>query len=253
MDNLVDSIHSTLNYMKHPDGSLHMSDDEYEIPLVDQRYFGAGIKRKRIHFVPPVQSSQQSEDSPAQRGLSAADKYLAIVLGQQTKRTREAESGAVEFVNEVPDQGASSLQGITTSSEDTTCNVCGQPVRALDALQRHDLSIVHQICLKHSHPPSHIDRSSKAFAVLQSQGWDPDSRLGLGATGKGILHPIKAQDNPRRVGLGAVLAEVQATPKLVRLDAGKIRKLEQQERRQKDKLRELFYQSEDIDKYLGDK
>ena len=53
-----------------------------------------------------------------------------------------------------------------------------------------DLSTVHQICLQHSYPPSHLDRNHQGLRYLSYHGWDPDSRLGLGLSGKGIKAPV---------------------------------------------------------------
>jgi hypothetical protein len=36
-----------------------------------------------------------------------------------------------------------------------------------------------------------------------------------------------------------------------KLDAGKVRKLDERDRRKRERLQELFYRSEDLDKYLG--
>jgi hypothetical protein len=55
-----------------------------------------------------------------------------------------------------------------------------------------------------------------------------------------------------KMGLGLVLPE-KVMKKEVRdkLDAGKVRKLEEKDRRKREKLQELFYRSEDLDRYLG--
>lgn len=58
----------------------NMDDDEYEIPLRDQRYFGAGIKRKRIQFVSSTSQEAASTSLPTTPSTSAADRYLSIVL-----------------------------------------------------------------------------------------------------------------------------------------------------------------------------
>ena len=57
-------------------------DEEHTIPLQDQRVFGAGIKRKRVQFV-PSSGSALSSNAPLQNpGPSASDFYLNLVLGK---------------------------------------------------------------------------------------------------------------------------------------------------------------------------
>ena len=87
---------------------------------------------------------------------------------------------------------------------------------------------------------------------MESQGWDPDSRKGLGAQGEGILHPIKAKKNPSRAGLGAKLGEGKVVEKPTRLDAGKVRMMEKEGKKKAQRLLEAFYCNEDIVKYLGE-
>ncbi|KAG9943624.1 hypothetical protein KCU85_g8540, partial [Aureobasidium melanogenum] len=216
------------------------SDDEhYEVPIKDQRYFGAGIKRQRVHFVP---SSTDESTTPAGAStpstLSASERYLQIVLAK-----------------------ASSEPPPSSSSESLrTCDICKTQFQGAEAA--HCSSMVHQIALPHSHPPSALDRKRKGLSILQSYGWNPDERLGLGAQREGILHPIKAKEKRDTVGLGVDLNNDEATlkrkrkavhpPKPVeRLDAGKIRKLEQNNKKKHERLQSLFYSNDEVDKYLG--
>lgn len=97
--------------------------------------------------------------------------------------------------------------------------------------------------------------------MLQSYGWDPDQRIGLGASGEGILHPIKPKEKRDTVGLGVgredetqgkKQSRQKEPPKRVeKLGAGKIRKMEVEGQKRDEKLREMFYASEDVEKYLG--
>ncbi|EMC91658.1 hypothetical protein BAUCODRAFT_79319 [Baudoinia panamericana UAMH 10762] len=200
-----------------------LDDDEYEIPLRDQRYFGSGVKRKRIQFVPSTPgTSIRSLPSPSV--ASAADRYLAIVL----KRPQVA----------------------TTAHEENLCDICHLPVAVSDAT-RHKTSIAHQVCLQHSHPPSDVDRTRKGLAVLERQGWDPDSRLGLGAAGDGRLHPVKAVENADRLGLGANREKVKKSERPAKLDAGKVKLLEKAKQKEAEALRNAFYRSEEVERYLG--
>jgi hypothetical protein len=242
-------------------------DDEYEIPLRDQRYFGAGLKRKRVRFVASTEQTQRITNLPASSKTpsSAADRYLAIVLGQSNTAERaasipaptseEREAAASKRIKESDAASEDPVSVDTSSTAETSglyCEVCSCRLAANTSKAAHERSIAHQISHQHSHPPSHVDRSRKGLAVLRDHGWDPDSRLGLGAKGEGILQPIKAVENPHRAGVGARLAPAQAKAKPVKLDAGKVRLMEQEGKKKAEKLRNSFYMSDDVQKYLGE-
>ena len=91
------------------------------------------------------------------------------------------------------------------------------------------------------------------MAVLERQGWDPDGRRGLGAEGEGKLHPVKAKENPMKAGLGmkAKDLEVKVVEKPVTLDAGKVRQKAMENKKKAERLRNAFYRSEDMERYLG--
>lgn len=142
--------------------------------------------------------------------------------------------------------------GETKPSDSLYCDLCDRSIAANVSRAAHERSIAHQISLQHSFPPSHVDRERKGLAVLQDHGWDPDSRLGLGAKGEGILQPIKAVDNPHKAGVGARLAPANVKEKPMKLDAGKVRRLEQEGKKKAERLRNSFYMSDDVQKYLGE-
>ncbi|RMY99766.1 hypothetical protein D0862_06993 [Hortaea werneckii] len=249
--------------------TLPAEDDEYEIPLRDQRYFGAGIKRKRIQFVPSssTHDHQQSTSLPttSASSSSAADKYLSIVLknnptNENLCRPTSAPPTQDEGITRPASPHAESTEDVSPSTTTTTleaniCPTCHRPIPAGQDLQ-HQSSLTHQISLTHSHPPSHLDRKRKGFAVLESQGWDPDSRVGLGASGNtGRLYPIRAQEKKDRVGLGGRVdiegAVGKAKAKVERLDAGRVREQHQEGRKKAEGLRNAFYRSEEVERYLG--
>lgn len=92
--------------------------------------------------------------------------------------------------------------------------------------------------------------------MLESQGWDPDSRVGLGADGNtGRLYPIRAQEKKDRVGLGGTVdaesAVEKAKEKMEKLDAGRVRERDQEGRKKAEGLRNAFYRSEEVERYLG--
>jgi hypothetical protein len=208
------------------------SDDEfYTVPLVDQRVFGAGIKRTRIKF---VAESTTTETTPT--GPSLAERYLSIVF----KNNPEA---------------ASAVSSPVPNPTETICDVCKFPI-INDDVSAHVVSLAHQVEVEHLHPPSHIDRSRKGLSYLEAHGWDVDSRTGLGAKGEGILHPIKAKQKLDTVGLGMEFksskggkAAVKDRPK--NLDAGKIRKMYDVEKKRHKALTKMFYGDDKVEKYLG--
>lgn len=235
-----------------------LDDDEYEIPLRDQRYFGAGIKRKRVQFV-PSQQAQQTTSLPSTPKESAADRYLAIVFGKKIEPGRAASAPPVEQAPRAetdPPKDAHLQHGGSASpaaaDEFEVCDVCHRSIPAGTSRVTHESSIAHQLALPHSHPPSHLDRQRKGLTVLQAHGWDPDSRLGLGAQGEGIRQPIRAMENPDRAGLGAKLAPIKVKEKPVSLDAGKVRLLEREGKQKAERLRNDFYGKDDVQKYLGE-
>lgn len=230
-----------------------INNDEYEIPLRDQRYFGAGIKRKRIQFVPST-SSVESVSLPTTPSTSVADKYRDVVLKKRVSAERASEP-PVETIGHAS-QGvvddAAPEERADPEQVETTCEICHRPIASSDPISAHQSSIAHQICLQHSYPPSHLNRRRKGLAVLESQGWDPDSRRGLGAEGEGILHPIKAKENPDRAGIGVKPEILKVVQRPVRLDAGKVSLMEKAGKKKAERLREAFYRSEDVVKYLGE-
>ncbi|RMY67310.1 hypothetical protein D0863_07876 [Hortaea werneckii] len=246
--------------------TLPAEEDEYEIPLRDQRYFGAGIKRKRIQFVPSSSNHdyQQSTSLPTTpaSSSSAADKYLSIVLkNNTTKKDLERPTSAPPTQEEStlpppsPDAKTNNNASATTTTtlKANPCPICHRPIPPGQEIA-HQSSLTHQIALTHSHPPSHLDRKRKGLAVLESQGWDPDSRVGLGVSGNtGRLYPIQAREKKDRVGLGGTVDDEgigKGKGKAEKLDAGRMRERDQEGRKKAEGLRNAFYRSEEVERYL---
>jgi len=217
-----------------------------DIPLHRQRPFGLGLYRKKVAFVPATSGAPKPTD--ASHGNSVADIYLGIVLSKES--TPEARGPA-------QDDGQSAVE---------VCDICKLPTcwgpeHAKSAGDekarrgsRHEASLVHQVCLAHSHPPSSLDRSRMGLSVLEAQGWDPDARQGLGVAGRGIQFPLKAKPKDDTLGLGVMAPKDLAAWKKERpqtLDAGKVRKMAQEDRKRRDRLRQRLYGSVDLEKYLG--
>lgn len=286
------------------------ADEDYFLPLEDQRVFGAGIRRKRVQFVRSSEhqlhttTTASTEDDTSGReppGPSVADKYLSIVLPANAKKKKREEkqddAGLTPQTTPPPqsgpftsnDEDAPSFPSTDTEAAQTPrCEVCNLPLSATDQesaeegpQKPHEASLAHQICLVHSHPPSHLDRTRHGLRYLAYYGWDPDSRLGLGAPGReGIRDPIKGQVKQDTVGLGAEVrvkkkkadsftgvgrtpppttttnptrtnAQAQAQQKVRKLNAKEVRKGDGEARRKAEKLREMFFQSDDVQRYLN--
>ncbi len=232
------------------------SEDDYFFPLQNQRAFGAGTRRTQINFVSPREPRSLQLRAPKP---GAGDRYLAIVLGQNA-----GNEGAKELQSEkVQHRSGDSKSGVGKPGGQSVCEICNSPILAdavaLDGLETtdvkpHEASLVHQVCLEHSHPPSHLDRNRQGLKYLSRYGWDPDSRQGLGATGTGIRDPIKAKPKNNTLGVGAMtLAPPSKVIKLPpkKLDAKKVREAEVKGWEHRERLRNMFYQSDEVDRYLG--
>jgi hypothetical protein len=253
-----------------------MSDDEYEIPLQDQRVFGAGIKRKRVKFVPSTTSSSNTLPPSHTPAKSVSDLYLKLVLpgdrasepssrasiSTQTSPTIEPSQNVLKHPDEetsnpqvceicnLPISESVEASSISENSCTFDSTADPRPVKA----RPHEASLAHQVCLTHSHPPSHLDRNRKGLAYLSSYGWDPDSRVGLGASGQGIQYPIKTKPKDDKLGIGVVLPgerERTKKEKPIKLDAGEVRKLQEKDKKKAERLREMFYRNDDVERYLG--
>lgn len=216
-------------------------EDDYDsIPLHHQRGFGAGIKRKRIDFVP---QSSQLESVPAPNSTTkrnAGDAYLSIVLGKKARIEQEQPEVAVDEER---------TESTSTQARDAAiCPTCNTPMTPT-----HHLSLSHQLSLPHSHPPSHLDRTSKGLTYLTTYGYDPDSRVGLGASGTGRLHPVRAVDrsDKDKLGIGATKENKIKAEKAKLLDAGKVRKKEEDATAKAERLRALVYGNDEVNQYLG--
>ncbi|CZR63307.1 related to G-patch domain protein [Phialocephala subalpina] len=243
-----------------------MSDDEYEIPLQDQRVFGAGIKRKRVKFVPSTESSSTLVPPPKAPSKSVNDLYLRLVLpGDECSRSEiSAASNDASAIlvstgrkHEEPAENAQVCEicNLPISTENAGIISDGPSTEARMSKQRpHEASLAHQVCLTHSHPPSNLDRNRKGLAYLSAYGWDPDSRRGLGSEGQGIQFPIKTKPKDDKLGIGVVLpkeADRRKKEKPEKLDAGKVRKLHEKDKKKAERLREMFYRNDDVERYLG--
>jgi len=227
--------------------SLDDDHEDYTVPLHHKRPFGAGLKRKAVPFVrassPELSTVGAAAASTA--GTSVGDLYLSLVL---PKDSSSAPKPAEE----------------TTAAQTQICTVCNLPMgqeavvagELSEASRKHEASIAHQVCLTHSYPPSAIDRSRKGLAYLESYGWDPDSRQGLGSAGQGIQYPLKVKPKDDKLGLGVVIPKeikdrVAKKKKPEKMDAKQCRKAAADDKKRAEQLRRQFYCSEDLERYLG--
>lgn len=223
------------------------SDDE-DIPLHHKRPFGAGLKRKRIEYVRATDADAGNTIKETTKpSTSIADVYASIVLGSSSKESSATPQGTSD---EKDDQHEGDAASSTKEPEPPICPVCSLPITTPQL--QHEASLAHQVSLEHSHPPSAIDRSRMGLRALESQGWDPDSRLGLGRTGEGARFPIKAARKEDTLGLGATKPQVVEVKekKPQALSRREMRALAERERRKGERLQAEIYGRVDVEKYL---
>ncbi|POS76178.1 hypothetical protein DHEL01_v205428 [Diaporthe helianthi] len=228
-------------------------DDLDDVPLQHKKPFGSGLRRNEIKFIPasnedPEVAKQQKSKS---NGQSISDFYLNMVLKKPEPLTATTEKEpAKPPVCDICSLPISTATEKATSSSGTTNSSHQKPAGP------HEASLAHQVCLAHSHPPSALDRSRMGMTVLAAQGWDPDSRAGLGLEGQGTQFPVKVKPKENRLGVGVVVPKdggpakkERERPKL--LDAKKVRKMAADDRKRADKLQRELFGRVDLEKYLG--
>lgn len=231
---------------------ITMSDDEDTIEQGSRTSFGTGIRQKPIEFV-RARSEEASTRSTSHLTTSSSDRYLSIVLKDGGSKSELGSTGS-KVTSQLSDCSADQAPGV----QNILCEICQLPLspqgedRAPSATP-HEATITHMVCMEHSHPPSHLDRNRQGLKYLSSYGWDPDSRLGLGAAGKGIRAPIKAKLKHDTVGLGVKLDDVKHVQqkKVQSLNAKQARRKDLEDRRKREKLQEMFYRNDDVERYLG--
>ena len=229
--------------------SAEDEDDEGDdIPFHHKQVFGSGLHKKAIAFVPAsggnlastgdVTTARSSEPTK-----NVADLYLSMVLPDEVAQAKM--EVAICEVCKLPLQPEEAAESSGSSAE---------PGEAAYPKNAHETSLAHQICVPHSHPPSAVDRSRMGLAVLASQGWDPDARRGLGVSQQGIQFPVKAKRKDDTLGLGIVVPKnlpprKEKKPQL--LDAGKMRKMHQREKKKAERIRRELFGNDKLEKYLG--
>ncbi|KAK4204186.1 hypothetical protein QBC40DRAFT_261944 [Triangularia verruculosa] len=225
----------------HPIGPFDETDD---IPLQHKRPFGSGLYKKTIAFVPASSSLKTvaDNDTPTTTtpSVSISDLYLSMVLPSSPPPPPPPPTPTPS------NQNSSNPQ----EQQPPLCPSCSLPLTP-----SHPTSLTHQLSLPHSHPPSSLNRSRMGLQHLTSLGWDPDSRLGLGSHYQGIQHPIKPKPKANRLGLGVEipkgLRSKPPPPKEKLLDAKKVRKQYDRDRKKKQNILKELYTDNKLAKYLG--
>ena len=220
----------------------HCEDDEASILPLDQPDLSNPVYRRHIAFV-LADLETPASSTPTSTSTSAADRYFNVVFGSTA-------ANSITTLKNSHDSHSSALR-----TEQPLCPICHLPLSlppSENLMKTHECLLAHQLSLPHSHPPSHLPRSNKGLQYLSSYGWDPDSRQGLGTDGKGIRVPIKPNIKADTVGLGVRVNKNRGKePRPAMLDAGKVRKLEKNDKKQKEKLQREFWGRDDIEKHLG--
>lgn len=219
---------------RHDEENEETDDDISTAPFTTHKAYGRGLWRNPIAFVPAASEVKPASSKPVD-GQSIAQKYLAIMFpnGQPTPEPHTY----------------------------PICGICGEPVKESDH-RIHFLSTVHQAALPRAPIPSAIDRTRMGLKYMQNYGWDVDARMGLGARGEGMLFPLMPKEKRDKLGLGVNMKDEErrkrltsgrsiAKPGEIKLDAGKIQKLAEVEKKKHDKLQRMFYGNDEVEKYLG--
>lgn len=250
----------TCNYQLATMETGYEDQEDYSLPPESQRPFTSGIRRKQVPFVRSSDLDTITSTPSTSSGSSIADKYLSIVMKQApstTPSTPTCLSPSVRATHSAPPTAGATPPDQVPSPE--VCKVCKIPLRSNpDTL--HEASIAHQVCITHSHPPSHLDRTRTGFRYLSKRGWDPDERLGLGASGReGIRAPIKASMKFDTAALGSGLDQdgdplpKKAPPvKVQKLNAKQLRKMADENKKKAERMRNAFNQREEVLRYLGE-
>jgi hypothetical protein len=229
--------------------------EDFEIPLEQKRAFGSGLKRKRIDFVRASDADLRTIPATKENenGSSVADFYLSLVLPEEKRAKTEPPPNSPQ-VCAVCNLPVTEDEALETLNEGNSTDTAGGKKKATPK-QKHDASIAHQVCVTHSHPPSALDRSRMGLAYLSSYGWDPDARQGLGAAKQGMQYPLKPNPKDDKLGLGLEVPKhvkervVEKKPK--QLDAKQRKAKVEAEKKKAERLKDMFYGSDDLQRYLG--
>lgn len=224
-------------------------------------------KRKYIQFVRESSSSSHGGSNSATRPIRQSHTiYESIVLSK--KKPQQTTDSTTASNSDTPADVASITTTDDEAKSEFICPVCNLAVgQAKDnSVARHEASLAHQVCLEPSHAPVAVDRTRRGFAYLNSYGWEPEERVGLGARGEGRLYAIQPRKKEGREGIGtATGSDSDEFPNTLEkkkkkkpdvavtetLDAAGMQKQERERRRKDRKMQNLFFGNDDVNKYLG--
>ena len=220
-------------------------EDYDNVPLHRKQPFGAGLKRKKVEFVRAQESDVTATIAAEQKASGAAvgDFYASIVLGAKKKKDGPAKEDREEEKKK--------------TEPEKICDVCALPI--VSSVAEHNASLAHQVSIQHSHPPSHLDRSRMGLRTLNSQGWDPDARVGLGREGEGLRFPIKVVAKDDTLGIGAVVPEESKAAadkkeeekrEKKSLSAREMKAVRLREKEKAERLQQEIYGRVDVERYL---
>jgi len=224
--------------------SDHDDDNEPTSPPVQIDYRDPPPRLNPLSFVAARSPDSFSTPSASTPKAALGDNYLSLVLAAPSHAHAHATAPALA-------EKSVEKQANTAVVATVQCEICHLPLSSASDAKSHATSTAHQVCLQHTHVPSSLDRSRKGLQYLQSYGWDPDSRTGLGASRSGILAPIKPKEKTGKEGIGAVLlTKRQQREKVKKMGPKEIKKVEGQQRKRNDRLQSMFYTNGELEKYL---
>ncbi|KAJ5121333.1 uncharacterized protein N7515_009294 [Penicillium bovifimosum] len=245
-------------------------EEDYYLPPEQVRPFTSGVRRKRVQFVrsSDLDTTTATPTPSSSSGTSIADKYLSIVMKQAPSTspstpTQRPPSPTIRTQSAPPTDTTVASPPASASQPDSVQNPQQQTLQPLQ--YKNPAPTKHPSPTNSASPtptpPSHLDRTRAGLRYLSTYGWDPDSRLGLGAAGReGIREPIKPRVKHDTAGLGTGLdadgdrlpARAPPKPKVQKLNAKQVRNRVAEERRRAERLRKVFYQSDEVLRYLGE-
>ncbi|KAG6140253.1 hypothetical protein E4U24_002632 [Claviceps purpurea] len=222
-------------------------DVDEDIPLHHKKPFGSGLKRQRVEFVRATESDNGvTFVGKSEKKSTAGDLYASIVLGDHKPKPDSAPT--TRLGTQQTHSASSSLVAENTS----TCSVCCLPI--MTSVKEHEASVAHQVKMPHAHPPSALDRSRMGLRALESLGWDPDARRGLGREGEGVRYPIKAKAKDDTLGVGARVtdkAKQEPPPPPRKLTSKELKAAVARDKQRAERLQAEIYGRIDIESYLG--
>ncbi|KPI35522.1 uncharacterized protein AB675_10924 [Cyphellophora attinorum] len=196
-------------------------DEDYFVPLEDQRVFGAGIKRKRIAFVPATDDATTTSAIPSTTSppkTTVADRYLSIVLQVPTDR-------------KLPASNAPS----TVTQDNSPTSHLDRTSHGMRYLTSHGWD-----------PDARVGLGANAQGIRYPIKAKPKHDT------VGLRERVDADDAAATVKVRkADQQRPRSRERVVMVDAKEVRRREGEAKRRADKLRTLFYSNDEVERYLG--